>query len=287
MRPTIAILPCGSRLHLQHGPIDLIIGADGNRGAAFQAAEARFTTILQELVEELPVLKIQLSTDTPYPKGAVARRMYTAAIPHSKTFVTAMAAVAGAVAHEILAAMIGVANPHRAYVNNGGDIALHLSGDERFTLAMATPDGQALGRIRINAGDGIKGIATSGLGGRSHSFGIADSVTVLARNAASADVAATLIANAVDLPDHPAIHRRPANQVRDDSDLVDRPVTVHCGTLTELETATALDNGTKIATHMANAGLIDSAALFLRDQTRIAGIGQHFTQSSDRILQIA
>ena len=29
MTPVAAILPCGTRLHLQHGPIDLVIGADG------------------------------------------------------------------------------------------------------------------------------------------------------------------------------------------------------------------------------------------------------------------
>ena len=54
----------------------------------------------------------------------------------------------------------------------------------------------------------MRGIATSGWRGRSFSLGIADAVTVLAATAAEADAAATVIANAVDLPGHPAIDTR-------------------------------------------------------------------------------
>ena len=54
----------------------------------------------------------------------------------------------------------------------------------------------------------MRGIATSGWRGRSFSLGIADAVTVLAATAAEADAAATMIANAVDLPGHPGDHAR-------------------------------------------------------------------------------
>jgi ApbE superfamily uncharacterized protein (UPF0280 family) len=71
-------------------------------------------------------------------------------------------------------------------------------------------------------------VATSGWrckgkGGRSFSFGIADAVTVLAGSAAAADAAATVIANAVDLPGHGAITRRPASAIDPDSDLATVP----------------------------------------------------------------
>ena len=69
------------------------------------------------------------------------------------------------------------------------------------------------GSITIDAATDVRGIATSGQGGRSLSRGIATSVTVLAHNAAAADVAATLIANAVDLPGHPALTRVPADDL--------------------------------------------------------------------------
>ena len=54
----------------------------------------------------------------------------------------------------------------------------------------------------------MRGVATSGWRGRSFSLGIADAVTVLARTGAAADAAATIIANAVDLPGHPAVDAR-------------------------------------------------------------------------------
>ena len=88
----------------------------------------------------------------------------------------------------------------RAYVNNGGDIALHLGPGETFSIGMVDrPDRPSLiGRAAIGAADHVRGVATSGWRGRSFSLGVADAVTVLAASAALADAAATLIANAVD-----------------------------------------------------------------------------------------
>ena len=210
MGAVAALLPGGDRLHLQHGPIDLILGADGARAAAFRAAERRFGTVLEELVAELPLLRQAVGIR---PEGAVARRMHAAVRPQGEAvFVTPMAAVAGAVAEEILAAMLAAAALTRAYVNNGGDIALHLGAGTRYRLAVASPANHALGVVEIAAGDPVRGVATSGQGGRSLSFGIADAVTVLAASAALADVAATLIANAVDLPGHPVDPARPGPQ---------------------------------------------------------------------------
>ena len=94
----------------------------------------------------------------------------------------------------------------------------------------AAPTPAINGRVRLDAASGVGGIATSGARGRSFSLGIADSVTVLARDAATADVAATLIANAVNI-DSPAIRRRPARELDPDSDLRDLPVTVSVGAL--------------------------------------------------------
>ncbi|MFX7144802.1 hypothetical protein ABTI11_20165, partial [Acinetobacter baumannii] len=82
-------------------------------------------------------------------------------------------------------------------------------------------------------------IATSDRHGRSFSRGIADAVTVLAKTASQADAAATIIANNVDLPGHPAIQRVPANELQPDSDLGSRLVTRAVGTLTEQEIETA------------------------------------------------
>ena len=272
MNPTARLLPHAQRLHLQHGPSDLIIWAEGERNVAYQAAVSRFETVIAEIVEELSLLREMLSPLRNRPAGAVARRMYDACTPFAAdAYVTSMAAVAGSVADEVLKAMTDHAKVSRAYVNNGGDIALHLASDTSFETAMLGHNGTDLGRIKIAAEDGIGGIATSGQHGRSHSLGIADSVTVLARSAAMADAAATLIANEVDLPGHPAITRRPASELDGDSDLTDLQVVTACGHLNEQDCTEALDAGRRRAQAFQDKRLIISAALFLQGHAKSTG----------------
>lgn len=273
MTPAAArLLPDGQRLHLQHGPSDLIVWAEGARDAAYAAAAQRFATIIAEIVQDLPALREMLSPLSTRPAGAVAGRMHDACLPVAPLgYVTRMAAVAGAVADEVLAAMTLNADITRAYVNNGGDIALYLAPGQRFATAMKAHDGTDLGRIEIAARDGIGGIATSGRHGRSLSLGVADSVTVLARSAATADMAATLVANAVDLPGHPAIIRRRACEVDDASDLSDLPVVVACGPLAVGDRDRALARGQARATGLVSQGQIAAAGLFLQGQSVVAG----------------
>ncbi|MGB8815558.1 MAG: UPF0280 family protein [Paracoccaceae bacterium] len=258
-------LPDG-RLHLNHGPIDLIIGANGDFGsvrAAFDRAMARFDGMLEALVAELPALRS--AEDVPL-MGDVARAMAAAVAAHRPAFITPMAAVAGAVADAVLAVMPGP-GVSRAYVNNGGDIAVHLTPGARFSVAM----GLSAERISIGYGDKVRGIATSGWRGRSFSFGIADAVTVLAGSAAEADAAATMIANAVDLPGHGAVTRRAACEMQADTDLGARLVTVAVGALSRAEVAAALDAGEVVAQSLILRGVIVGAALFLHPDVRIVG----------------
>jgi len=268
MNAQAALLP-GDRLHLSHGPIDLIIGCDGARDIAYRAAYARFETVLAELMDELPLLRQPVSTK---PKGKIARRMYRAALPHADGLTTPMICVAGAVAEEVLAAMVDATDLTRAYVNNGGDIAVHLTEGATFNIGVASPDGENLGTVAISSTDPIRGIATSGQRGRSLSLGIADAVTVLARSASMADAAATKLGNAVDLPDHPAIKRAPANSLRDDTDLGAAPVVTHVGMLSQTDVARALERGETTANGMRAAHLTHGAALFLQGQNRTLGL---------------
>lgn len=269
-----ASLIAGGRLHLHHGPIDLIIGVEpeAQRSAAFEAAFVRFQTILQELTEELPLLRAPVDPTAALPSGQVARRMFDACRPlASLCFVTPMAAVAGAVAEEVLAAMTRATRLERAYVNNGGDIALHVSPGAEMKTAIMGLNGAELGRITLGSDDGIAGIATSGQGGRSLSLGIADSVTVLAATAARADVAATLIANAVDLPGHAAIRRSAASHNHPDSDLGDQQIVTHVGPLHAQDVSDALFRGQKRADTLLASGQIRAAHLSLRGQSRMSG----------------
>ena len=258
-----AMLPDG-RVHLHHGPIDLVIGATGpGRAAALARAARRFRTVLEELAAELPLLRRPLGD---WPAGPVARRMAHAVAPFGDVFVTPMAAVAGAVADEIADAMRGP-GVTKIHVNNGGDIAFHLQGTESVTALSPA------GEIRLTAADAgaVGGIATSGWRGRSHSLGIADAVTVLAASAAAADVAATLVANAVDLPGHPAIQRAPACALSPDSDLGERPVTTGRGALSAACAARALGRGARAAEAWRAQGLLHSACLTLDDTHRVVG----------------
>ncbi len=242
-RAQIAALADGRR-HFHDGPIDLILeafGARENVEAAYAAAAHRFASVLDELCEELPLLRAPSTPQSVAPQCRVARRMARAAARfHDFHFLTPMAAVAGAVAEEILEAMTMSAPLERAYVNNGGDIALHLMPHTEFAIGMIDrPDRPALfGRATISGTDEARGIATSGWRGRSFSLGIADAVTVIARDASTADAAATLIANAVDLPGHPAIVRAPASSLDPQSDLGARHVTRDVGRLSGEEVET-------------------------------------------------
>lgn len=284
-------LPDG-RWHFQHGPMDIVIGANGSQPAveaAHEQAWQRFGGILGELVRELPVLRQPVQGPCPL-SGAVARRMWHACRPYRSGFITPMAAVAGAVAQELVAcyAASGIS---RAWINNGGDIALHLAPSqsvriglyadiERLGVDEILGGVQTDGQFEVDSALPVRGVATSGWRGRSFSLGIADSVTVLARTAAEADAAATVIANAVDVADA-RILRRPACELKDDSDLGAIPVTVEVPALEPELVSRALHAGLRRAQTLRAAGLIWSAVLVCQGQFMTTAAGAS-VQSLDK-----
>jgi ApbE superfamily uncharacterized protein (UPF0280 family) len=281
----------GRRWHFQHGPIDIVIGADGEQAAvraAHEAAWQRFQPLLAELVDELPLLRRAVSPELPCPlQGAVARRMWQACARLAALegcFITPMAAVAGAVAEELIGSYRreGV---ERAYVNNGGDAALHLAPGQTLRVGLfadlarfdeqgarsALAGALALdGQIDIPARMPIRGLATSGWRGRSFSLGIADAVTVFAPDAAAADAAATIVANAVNV-EHAAIERCPANRLKDDSDLGAIPVTVAVPVLPSGLVQSALRAGAQRAQALQRCGLLHCAVLCCQGQVHVVG----------------
>jgi ApbE superfamily uncharacterized protein (UPF0280 family) len=255
--------------------------------AAFRAADRRFAGLLAELAAELPELRRPLGPVPHALSGPVARRMAEACAPHRDVFVTPMAAVAGAVAEAVLEAMVAAGGLERAYVNDGGDIALFLAPGASLrvgvvrSLALGAPEGGIL----VRHDDPVRGIATSGRHGRSLSLGVADSVTALARRAADADVAATLIANAVDLPGHPAIARAPARDIDPDSDLGGLPVVAGVGPLSPEEAEAALDRGAAAARSMLERGLVAGALLSLGGRWRAVGAACQPSAAADTPLR--
>lgn len=275
--PVARRMPDGRRLHMQHGPMDLIVHVDGPAevvARAETAAVARFETILSELVPQLDVLRAPLAAEGPTVEGTVAPRMVAAAVAFSDVWVTPMVAVAGSVADEVRSVIEAVPDVRTAYVNNGGDVSLHLTPGTalRVGLVSELTTGRADTALLVDAGSPIRGLATSGAGGRSHSLGIADAVTVVAASSAAADAAASLIANEVDLPGHPAVERLPARELDPDSDLGDQLVTVGVGPLGHAAIAEALDRGAaSAARHLAASPTLVGAVLHLQGQRRVVG----------------
>lgn len=271
--PVRARWPDG-RWHFQHGPIDLVIGIDGDAAAASAAIEQcwlAFADVLPTLVSELKSLRSPSSEALPL-YGPVAARMGRACAPYTRhfgLFITPMAAVAGSVADHLIPLLSG-AGIERAYINNGGDIALHLAEGRSFDVGVVTNAHAPHldGALRITSNTPVRGIATSGWRGRSFSLGIADSVTVLAADAATADAAATMIANHVDA-DHPAIERAPADSLRDDTDLGSMLVTVDVPVLPLTTIDAALERGLAFAQRCRAQGLIHAALLTLQGRTRM------------------
>src|SRR5207248_548262 len=109
-------------------------------------ATRRFVQVLNELCGELPLLRQPAASDTSRPQGCIAQLMMNAVKPYmNNNFITPMAAVAGAVAENILSTMTNAAKLAKAYVNNGGDIALHLGCGEQFTIGVVDrPDQPSL-----------------------------------------------------------------------------------------------------------------------------------------------
>jgi uncharacterized protein len=280
------LLPDGRRLHLQHGPIDLVTEGFGGPleiAAAYRHAWHRFRTVLAELVDELPLLRRAVDSSHPGVAGPVARRMLDACRPHAEDFITPMAAVAGAVADEVLAAMLAGRDLEKAYVNNGGDIALHLSPGATLDVGVvAELDHPVLSGVATIESDWpVRGVATSGWRGRSFSLGIADAVTVLASDGAAADAAVTLVANAVDV-DHPVINRARAVDLDAASDLGERLVTTSVGRLPPALVLRALACGAARANSMLREGKICGAVLMLQGRVRVVGpIARRGTASRD------
>jgi ApbE superfamily uncharacterized protein (UPF0280 family) len=270
-RPEARRLEDGRTLRLRQGPIGLFIGAFGacdEIAKAYAQAEAGFEGLLAGILGDFARLRRPLGQrpgdETP-PVSPVARRMVAACRPYHGVYVTPMAAVAGALADHVLGQLVEGRRLDRAYVNNAGDIALHLAPGTRFEVGGL----KGLG-VTLAAEGPVRGVATSGRGGASLSFGIADAVTAFGVNGAGADVAATLIANAVDVTDA-AIARAPAASLDADSDLGGRLVTAAVGPLSRATISAALDAGEAYAEGLLDSGLVLGAVLQLAGESRIVG----------------
>jgi ApbE superfamily uncharacterized protein (UPF0280 family) len=110
---------------------------------------------------------------------------------------------------------------------------------------------------------GIGGVATSGLGGRSFTKGIASAATVLSKTASFADAAATVIGNFTTVED-PNILRTLAEKIYPDTDIPGEWVTIRVGELSQEKIEKALDESLSKAYGIIQKGLINGALIALR-----------------------
>jgi uncharacterized protein len=258
------------RSHWQHGPIDIVtdlFGSIEQITAAKHAMWLRFPQFLPQLVHELSALRTNCADLAEHSfHGEIAALMFHSVQPYKDQFITPMAAVAGSVAQTLL----NIAKAFeltKVIVNNGGDIGLFAKANERVFVALLAPRG----KLEFCAPEAFEfGVATSGWSGRSFSLGIADAVTVVAQTASQADAAATMIANAVGPQiEHHGIIRKPANQLKDDTDLGSCSVTVKVDDLPLSLVRQALEEGQTYAKSLLDQRLILSASLSLQGESVI------------------
>lgn len=224
--------------------------------------------IFRPLVSSLPFLKkkmVDVDQTRNYP--IVARRMIESTKRIGDSDLTPMCAVAGTIADEI-ANFIFCRGGTKVIVENGGDIAIRLKKDDTTKVGLKTriDDEQPSFVVAVNANMGIGGIATSGLGGRSFTKGIASAVTVLAETSSLADAAATAIANATNIYD-PCIERSLAEKIYADTDIQGEWVTIKVGDLSDKKIRAALNQGIEKAYKLSDNKIIMGAVITVKGKT--------------------
>lgn len=226
------------KLFLDYGPISMVIAAsrDGEPLTALcRDASQIAVDCLTELGPQLKLLKRSWTQFEPGELSGVAVTMWQAVQATADNDLTPMAAVAGALADKV-ADWLQQQGATKVLVNNGGDVAIRLLADETTKVGvMPEIGGEGFSKlVRLTSSDGIGGIATSGLGGRSFTCGVMESVTVLAKSCAVADAFATSLANASYI-DSSAVVRGLARLIDPDTDIPDLMVTESVGRLTPQE----------------------------------------------------
>jgi uncharacterized protein len=192
---------------------------------------------------------------------AVLRLMIRAAEATGEDAMTPLAAVAGAIAQQALAAALA-AGAGTVVVENGGDVAVSVEAGDTIRLGVARGiHDRSLERVALlSHGDGIGGVCTSGLGGRSFTLGLADAAVAFGADAAGADACATLLANSTFM-DVPAVERSPAESLDPDTDIPGFMVVTHVGALSSSEITKALGQAEERAQGFVRAGLLKGAVV--------------------------
>lgn len=223
--------------------------------------------VLGDLAGFLPVIKKKtqkIEVEEEFPD--VVRRMIEATKKMGEPDLTPLAAVAGTASDMVADFIFGLGGT-KVIVDNGGDIAIRLRGREVARVGVKTDihDARPAYLLSIDSGMEIGGVATSGLGGRSFTKGIASAATVLSKSASVADAAATVIGNFTNVEDR-SIQRALAERLYPDTDISGEWVTIEVGQLSNEKIEKALRNGLSKANSISQRGLLNGALLAVKDR---------------------
>ena len=253
---------------VDYGPMHMFISVFEKGRPVITLAEdgAHFAMkVLEDLARFLPVIKKksqELEMKEAFPE--VVRRMIEVTKKMREPDLTPLAAVAGA-ASDVVADFILGKGGTKIIVDNGGDIAIRLrEGDvARVGVKTEIDAKRPTYLISIDSAMRMGGVATSGLGGRSFTKGIASAATALSETASLSDAAATVIGNCTNAEDA-NIARSLAEEIYPDTDLVGEWVTTKVGKLSQEKIEEALKNGLSKADSICRKGLIQGALVALR-----------------------
>ena len=256
------------KLFIENGPTNIIAEAFSIEKKAIYNLICEYSSkFLKDISQEIETLKKPTSEKNKF-KSEIANTMFNSTKLFLPNFITPMASVAGSISELLLLKVLEKFNVDKIYINNGGDISLYISKNEKFNFSIGGETSFIVEYANIK---GLGGIATSGWKGRSFSMGIADSVTVIANKASVADSAATLICNKIDLKNSNKVKKINANNLYEDTDLKNKLITVSVENLTEYEIKEAIIKGKIISEHFISKKIIKSVIINLQNNILILG----------------
>lgn len=267
------------QIYLEYGPLNMVIGG-WRRGEPLSAELDEAAAVAVHHLEDLSRVPdrtgVSLSGEGKDKKTPVIldfppvfSYMCAAVKATGDHSLTPMAAVAGAIADLTVEALSGW-GATKAFVNNGGDIALEVGSEEKIVVGIVSSlaRGEVTHTLALTSEECIGGVATSGYGGRGFTKGVADAVVILAGNARLADACATLVANAT-LVETPEVLQVKAETLDPQTDLVGQMVTKEVRVLPPKIVEEALKKGERAALRLFEKGLIKGSFIFIQGEMSV------------------
>jgi ApbE superfamily uncharacterized protein (UPF0280 family) len=259
----------GGRILAEYGPMRLVIsawvGKLSQRNICISAAREAFS-YFEKVATLKDVLSKPAGSHSITLENPIALTMVKSVLAVGEKDLTPLAAVAGTLA-DAVADFLFDRGMTKVVVNNGGDIAVRIFGDGEVHVGMgSSAAGDAIsGSLLLDSAFSSWGVATSGLGGRSFTRGVASAVTILARTSSLADAAATAIANASFVADEEVL-QKPADSIDPNTDIAGIPVTVKVGPLTEEKKEMAILKAMEKARSLTKRGVILGCIIKVQDR---------------------